>query len=198
MALPPSFSAWSVFSLSPLFSSCSQYSIGISFPTLLPPLPTSFLAGPHVLCSNTDFPVFIRTYSWSSSPLISSVLSSPLMHKEFPALRCLCIFSFHPTPPPASSSSLHLNSHRITPTKKVNSDQNGNSSQLITSVDFEFKGQFEIFDFLKMGIEDPNGDLRRCRSGDLNGLTVKKKVFNWAADTISDLTVEFPLQQQKP
>lgn len=58
--------------------------------------------------------------------------------------------------------------------------------------------RFSLF-FLQ---KDWRSDLRfqmhqRYRSGDLNGATTKKKIFNWAADTISDLMAEFPLQQQQ-
>lgn len=121
------------------------------------------------------------------------------MQREFtPALRFLCIAQhlfFQDSlvffsPPP----------HRIN--RKVKPDQTRCAelySIYLFLMTLSLKGELRFSFFLQ---KDWRSDLRfqthqRYRSGDLNGATIKKKIFNWAADTISDLMAEFPLQQQK-
>lgn len=121
------------------------------------------------------------------------------MQREFtPALRFLCIAQhlfFQDSlvffsPPP----------HRIN--RKVKPDQTRCAELYpiyLFLMTLSLKGELRFSFFLQ---KDWRSDLRfqthqRYRSGDLNGATIKKKIFNWAADTISDLMAEFPLQQQK-
>lgn len=122
------------------------------------------------------------------------------MQREFtPALQFICIaqhlfFQYSLvffSPPP----------HRIN--RKVKPDQTRCAELYpiyLFLMTLSLKGElrFSLF-FLQ---KDWRSDLRfqthhRYRSGDLNGATTKKKIFNWAADTISDLMAEFPLQQQQ-